>query len=293
MPTRTGQRNFSGVPLVDHGNESRDHQRGGRLDVSQTNAMHCLFLPTPKPPIEGQPLSVAPAVKSTLWLRACRDPGLAGVGPVGDQRLPPESPRNKNPLVTSAPNEDAALMAGYCDGDLQAFHRLYARLAPRIFGYLLGLTGERALAEDLLQQTFLKVHQARASYVRDANPVPWFYMIAQRTFLDQVRKHKNARVMLTINGEFSREPRATLAGQCEVGAAEANASAGITVGDLEGLPQNQKEALILTKMQGHSLAEAALIAGSTPSAIKSRAHRAYTTLRERLARRPGASKESL
>ena len=91
-------------------------------------------------------------------------------------------------------------MGRYCDGEAQAFHRLYALVAPKILAYLAGLTGDRALAEDLLQQTFLKLHQARATYVRDANPVPWIYTIAHRTCLDELRRRKVARVKLTADG---------------------------------------------------------------------------------------------
>jgi RNA polymerase sigma-70 factor (ECF subfamily) len=163
-------------------------------------------------------------------------------------------------------------------------------VAPKILAYLVGLTGERALAEDLLQQTFLKLHQARASYVRAANPVPWIYTIAHRTCLDELRKRQTARVRLTGSGDLPSEPRATLEGGAEEAGADADdVPDRISLADLEGLPQNQKEALILTKVHGHSLAEAAMITGSTPGAIKLRAHRAYVTLRARLARKPGTT----
>jgi RNA polymerase sigma-70 factor (ECF subfamily) len=69
------------------------------------------------------------------------------------------------------PEPEAALMARYCDGDREAFAALYGGLAPRLFAYLYGMIGERAAAEDLLQQTFLKLHEARAVYVRGADPV--------------------------------------------------------------------------------------------------------------------------
>ena len=54
---------------------------------------------------------------------------------------------------------------------------------------------------------------------------------------------------------------------------------------LEHLPDNQREALILTKVHGRSHAEAAMITGTTPGAIKLRAHRAYVSLRQMLATR--------
>ena len=50
-------------------------------------------------------------------------------------------------------------------GEAAAFHELYALLAPRILAYLRGLLGDRAAAEDALQLTFLKVHEARATYL--------------------------------------------------------------------------------------------------------------------------------
>jgi RNA polymerase sigma factor (sigma-70 family) len=183
-------------------------------------------------------------------------------------------------------------MGRYCDGDAKAFHSLYGLLAPRILAYLIGLIGERALAEDLLQQTFLKLHQARGTYVRHANPVPWIYTIAHRTCLDELRRRKGSRVRLTGDGQLPTEPRATLAGDAEEAASEDAATARISLADLDGLPPNQREALILTKVHGHSLAEAAMITGSTPGAIKLRAHRAYVTLRDRLARRSAAPEET-
>jgi RNA polymerase sigma-70 factor (ECF subfamily) len=186
--------------------------------------------------------------------------------------------------------EHAQLMGRYCDGDAGAFHRLYALLAPRILAYLVSLIGDRALAEDLLQQTFLKVHQSRGSYVRGANPIPWIYTIAHRTFLDEARKRKRAPVKLTPDGQLPAELRAGLHGQAEEIEArdEDGASTRISLADLEGLPQNQREALLLTKVHGHSVSQAAAIAGTTPGAIKLRAHRAYVTLRQRMAGRQAA-----
>src|SRR5262245_24980211 len=86
------------------------------------------------------------------------------------------------------------LMERYCDGDASAFRALYALVAPRLHGYLLRMARDRAAADDLLQLTFLKVHRARAAYVRGADPLPWLYAIAHRTFLDEVRRKKRAVV---------------------------------------------------------------------------------------------------
>src|SRR3954470_24953620 len=110
--------------------------------------------------------------------------------------MDPEAPAAKEA------REASDVMTRYCQGDKAAFHRLYALLAPRILAYLWGLIGEKSAAEDLLQQTFLKVHEARSAYVRGANPIPWIYTIAHRTCLDEMRKRKRNRVRLTKDGEL-------------------------------------------------------------------------------------------
>jgi RNA polymerase sigma-70 factor (ECF subfamily) len=184
--------------------------------------------------------------------------------------------------------EAAEVMARYCRGEAAAFQRLYALMAPRLLAYLLGLLRDKAAAEDILQVTFLKMHEARSTYVLGANPIPWMYTIAHRTFLDDVRKRKRNRVQLTKDGALQAEPAADLtgvpveAGQDEAARPDPAATAG-ALAALDQLPENQRQALLLTKVHGRSTTEAAMIAGTTPGAIKQRAHRAYVTLRELLA----------
>jgi len=188
--------------------------------------------------------------------------------------------------------EAAEVMARYCRGDAAAFHQLYTLLAPRILAYLTGLLGEKAAAEDVLQQTFLKVHEARGSYVLGANPIPWIYTIAHRTSLDEIRKRKRSRVRLSKDGEPAGEPAAHITGVAADAhpdpADRADPAAAGALAALATLPENQRQALILTKVHGRSIADAAMITGSTPGAIKQRAHRAYVTLRQMLGRKETA-----
>ena len=74
------------------------------------------------------------------------------------------------------------------------------------------MLGDKAAAEDMLQLTFLKVHEARDSYVLGANPIPWIYTIAHRTSLDEIRKRKRSRVRLSNDGELAAEPAAHITG---------------------------------------------------------------------------------
>jgi RNA polymerase sigma-70 factor, ECF subfamily len=189
-----------------------------------------------------------------------------------------------------AAREAASLMGRYCDGEVAAFQALYTSLAPRILAYLRGLTGEQALAEDLLQVTFLKLHQARAAYVRDANPVPWIYTIAHRSFLDEARRRKRGRTRAALELVAEAEGHAQLNGEAasgvEAGAAadgveaSTEAALGVAMRALADLPESQRDALLLTKVHGRSLAETAAITGSSVGAIKQRIHRGYLTLRQ-------------
>jgi RNA polymerase sigma-70 factor (ECF subfamily) len=155
------------------------------------------------------------------------------------------------------------------------------------------LLGDRAAAEDVLQLAFMKVHEARSSYVRGANPIPWIYTIAHRSCLDEMRKRRRSRVRLTKDGELGAAPAAHITGVAEEGHLpehERARSAAAAMAALEHLPDNQRQALILTKVHGRSVAEAAMITGTTPGAIKLRAHRAYVTLRALLGRAGGSER---
>ena len=178
-------------------------------------------------------------------------------------------------------------MQRYCDGDAGAFRALYALVAPRLLGYLLKMTRERALADDLLQQTFLKVHRARAAYVRGADPLPWIYSIAHRTFLDEARRRKRAVVRVGERDELP-EQQADLRGDSDDRRDEPRADPELVKAALDALaelPEQQREAVVLTKLDGKSVAEAAEIAGTTVGAMKVRAHRGYEALRKLLGRR--------
>jgi len=186
------------------------------------------------------------------------------------------------------------LMQRYCDGEAGAFRELYALVAPRLLGYLLKMARERALADDLLQQTFLKVHRARTSYVRGADPLPWIYSIAHRTFIDETRKHKRAVVRVGDAEELPEVP-AGLTGESEDRRDEGRGDPELVSAALDalaGLPAQQREAVVLTKLDGKSVAEAAEIAGTTVGAMKVRAHRGYEALRKTLGRPDEPAKKS-
>jgi len=174
------------------------------------------------------------------------------------------------------------LMEAFIDGDTRAFNRLYERLAPRVLSLLSALSGDRRLAEDLTQTTFLKIHRARDTYARGARVEPWVFAIARRTLLDERRRKKRKPEDLSADGTMP-EPRNDEAPESSRLDPEQERKLYARMADL---PDPQREALVLLKVQGLSIAEAASLAGTTPGAMKLRAHRAYEALRDALGHKP-------
>ena len=174
------------------------------------------------------------------------------------------------------------LMQRYQAGDADAFRELYALVAPKMLGYLSKLSKSRAVADDLLQQTFLKIHRARAAYVLGADPIPWFYSIAHRTFIDEARRVQRA-VVRSVGDDVPEVP-AGITGNTDANTEDPGDPelAKAAVDALATLPDQQREAVVLTKLEGKSVAEAAAIAGTTVGAMKVRAHRGYEALRRML-----------
>lgn len=165
------------------------------------------------------------------------------------------------------------LMQRYVAGNRSAFEDLYRRLSPQLFTYLVRLTREQARAEDLLQVTFTKVHRARDSYLQGAPVLPWVLAIARRSFFDERRAAGSRPEDLSPDGIMPEMP--------EPSAIPLDLSEAVELA-LSQMPIPYREAIQLTKLTGLSMAEAAEVLDSTPSAVKVRVHRGYALLRKQL-----------
>lgn len=85
-------------------------------------------------------------------------------------------------------DQDRLLMARAAKGDRRAFEVLYERFKGPIMSYLLTLVKESRLAEELTQETFLKVYRARESYEPKAKFTTWLWTIAKNTAFDHLDK---------------------------------------------------------------------------------------------------------
>jgi RNA polymerase sigma-70 factor (ECF subfamily) len=169
-----------------------------------------------------------------------------------------------------------SLMAAYTAGSDDAFRELHRRLAPKLYGYLLRLSRDPALAEDVLQATFAKLHRARSSYLPEAKVMPWAMVIARRTFLDERRGLATQREVLDPDGAVPER-------KSEQPSVEHVADMRRA---LDRLPDQYRSAIQLTKLVGFSGEEAAGLLSTTQSAIKLRVHRGYAMLRNMLTGTP-------
>jgi len=168
------------------------------------------------------------------------------------------------------PAADAA-MDRYADGgDEASFAEVYTLLAPRLHAFLHRRTHDRGRAEELVHETFLRMHTSRRHFARGAAVTPWAFAIARRLLIDDHRKSR----------ELPEQPP-TCAPWTDALAAMRQLGDHL-LEELQGLPEAHREAFTLVQLAGLSLAEAAQVLGTTVPAVKLRAFRAYEALRERL-----------
>jgi RNA polymerase sigma-70 factor (ECF subfamily) len=170
-----------------------------------------------------------------------------------------------------------AAMTRYAQGDDLAFGQLYDALAPRLHRYLLGQTRDRSRADDLLQQTLLHMHRARGRFMPGAQVFPWAFAIARRLLIDGIRRGKHE---VLARSDSSAEPASDLRSADDL--LDSKRLAHAVERELAKMPEPHRVAFELIKKEGLSVKEAAAVLGTTCTAVKLRAHRAYNALRAAL-----------
>ena len=160
---------------------------------------------------------------------------------------------------------DEDLMSAYVAGDVRAFESLFARLAPRVHGFFLRSFRDEAVADDLLQVTFMKLHRARARYRPDLKLAPWVFAVAARVRIDELRRR------LRLPEDAGEEA-----------IARADEQAPRDPPALNDLQESQRTVIHLHRYEGMTFAEIASALGTTEGAVKLRAFRGYERLREQL-----------
>ena len=166
-------------------------------------------------------------------------------------------------------------MQAYLDGDIEAFDALYAAFAGRLRGYLLAQCRDAALADDLLQETFMQIHRSRRTYQPGRPVTPWLYAIARHVYL---MKRRSAGRRIRFEERWSPTPAPATCRTTRSTRSEGDAVRRA----LRHVPADQRQALLMHHVEGWSFVEIAARLGIRVNAAKTRAFRGMKKMREHL-----------
>ena len=163
-------------------------------------------------------------------------------------------------------------MLAYGRGDAGAFETLYKRHRGALYRFVLRAIKHRSSAEELFQEAWIRVIEARSRYTPQARFTTWLYTIAHNLLVDHWRKKGLSLVQL------EQEP-GIAAPDDPARRAEARQSIERLLRAIEALPAAQREAFLLHEEAGLSVAEIAAVTGAGEEAAKSRLRYAMSKLR--------------
>jgi RNA polymerase sigma-70 factor (ECF subfamily) len=169
-------------------------------------------------------------------------------------------------------------------GDLGALHEVITRYHHRMYRFLIRLTQDPAIAEDLFQQTWLRVIEKIGRYDASRQFEPWLFSVARNLTIDYMRQRRPES--LDVVDEFGAAPvdRLVSVDQDPLAQLLEYERAEVLVAALATLPLIHREVLTLRFEEELKLEEIAEVAGIPLSTVKSRLLRALASLRERLTR---------
>jgi len=185
--------------------------------------------------------------------------------------------------MTGPPDDE--LMRAVQGGDEVAFRLLYRRYERRLLAFLIPYLGDPALAEDLLQETFLRVYRRRAAYEARGAFRTWLFAIARNLALDQFRRRRGSPEAAPLPQETGTDPGGVPDPAPDaLGVLVGRETAASLRAALLDLPEEDRAVILLSRLEGLRYHEIAEIMGSTEGAVKVRAHRALLALRKRIRR---------
>ena len=171
------------------------------------------------------------------------------------------------------PDPDAALMLAFQQGDEGAFRTLYQRHAHAMFAFCHRFVRDAARAEELAQDVFVKLHGSGARWRPSARFRTWLYRIASNHCLNELRRGEHAARRADPAEPTDPDSLPSFGASPEDQAR--GAALERAVGRLLArLPEKQRAALVLCRLEGLSYEEVAEIMGTTVPAVKSLIHRA-------------------
>lgn len=173
---------------------------------------------------------------------------------------------------------DSALLVAFANGDARAGRQLAARLGPMLFGYAARVLGDHGEAEDVVQETMLRLWKAAPDWRQgEARVTTWAYRVAMNLCTDRLRQRR-ARPQVAIDSVA--EPAADLASAVELMTARQRSEtldAALSV-----LPDRQRQAVVMRHLEGFSNPEIAEVMDIGVEAVESLTARGKRALKKAL-----------
>jgi len=185
-------------------------------------------------------------------------------------------------------DSDESLMLRYRDGDVRAFELLVTRHRKPLFNFILRFVRDTAAAEDVTQETFLRLVKGADAYERQAKFTTWLYTIARNLCVDAARrgKHRKAASLdAPLGDEDGSASLLDLVPDTGAGVDRQAQSRELAVRlrqAIEALPDEQREIFLLREVADLQFNEIANVIGCPENTVKSRMRYALEKLREAL-----------
>ncbi len=179
------------------------------------------------------------------------------------------------------PTPDAALMLRVRDGDDEAFAVLYRRHHRRVANFFYGLCRNAHAADDLCQETFLRVWKLKQRYAATGSFTAYLFTFARNIWLEKCRDYRRQARLgfqqdIDVMGEILEDPRH--AGPDA--AAQHNEVAQSILDAVDGLPEEQRMVFVLRVVEGMPIEEIAIVMNCPANTVRSRKILALKKLRE-------------
>ena len=186
--------------------------------------------------------------------------------------------------MTATADLDTQLMILVQRDDDSSFATLLDRNRALVVNYLARMVANRAIAEELAQDVFIRVYRSRRTYEPTAKFSTWLYRITTNVALNHFRDEKRNQNNISLDVQDAAQLRREASDQAplvedllvrEVDLRQIRRA-------VRALPPKQRAAVIMHKYEGMDYVQISGVLGCSPSAVKALMFRAYETLRARL-----------
>lgn len=177
-------------------------------------------------------------------------------------------------------NSTEELVARVRAGDEEAFRLIFDRYSRPVLGFIYDMVGDRSLAEDLAQETFVRAYRGLHGLREETKLSTWLFAIAKNCAREQLRSRRRNEGNVELDAEPAFELRDH--GQTPSGALLDKELSGVIQRALQKLDEDKRTVFTLKVLQQRSYEEIAEITGFSVGKLKTDLHRARAEMRKRL-----------